>query len=76
MCPCPFCTTVAILLCPLLLFKRTRKWLKAKIKRHHSACDVCQKAEHEQNMSHHTPCHCNACQKKQKKSKIQKGKKK
>ena len=74
MCPCPFCATVAILLCPLLLFKGTRKWLKAKIKRHHSACEVCQKAEHEQNMSHHTPCHCKACQKKSKK--LKKGKKK
>lgn len=62
MCPCPFCTTVAILLCPLLLFPATRKWLKSKIKKHHCGCDVCQKAEHQQHLADHTPCHCQACQ--------------
>ena len=62
MCPCPFCTTVAILLCPLLLFPATRKWLKSKIKKHHCGCDVCQKAEHKQHLADHTPCHCQACQ--------------
>ena len=64
MCPCPFCTTVAILLCPLLLFPATRKWLKSKIKKHHCGCDVCQKAEHEQHLQNHTPCHCRVCQEK------------
>ena len=62
MCPCPFCATVAILLCPLLLFKRTRAWLKSKISRHHHSCQVCQNAEHEQHRHDHTPCHCNACE--------------
>ena len=62
MCPCPFCTTIAILLCPLLLFKGSRKWLKSKIKRHHGSCETCQKAEHRQHLADHTPCHCNACQ--------------
>ena len=62
MCPCPFCTTIAILFCPLLLFKRSRKWLKSKIiNRHHRSCEVCQHAEHEQHMHDHTPCHCRAC---------------
>jgi len=74
MCPCPFCTAIAILLCPLLLFKGTRKWLKAKIKHHHSGCEVCQQAEHEQHLHDHTPCHCNACRMHQKKP--PKGKKK
>ena len=62
MCPCPFCASLAILLCPLLLFKRTRKWLQNKICHHHENCDRCQHAEHEQHMHDHTPCHCKVCQ--------------
>ena len=62
MCPCPFCTTVAILLCPLLLFKCTREWLKAKLNIHHRGCERCQQAEHAQHMRDHTPCHCAACE--------------
>ena len=64
MCPCPFCAGLVILLSPLLLFPATRNWLKSKVNRHHCGCETCQKAEHEQNMSHHTPCHCQACLKK------------
>jgi len=62
MCPCPFCASILIFLCPLLLFPKTRKWLKSKIKKHHCACDVCQQAEHEQHMQDHTPCHCVHCE--------------
>ena len=61
MCPCPFCTTVAILLCPLLLFPTTRKWLKSKLKHHHKYCECCQKAEHARHMQDHTPCSCQVC---------------
>ena len=61
MCPCPFCAGIALLLCPLLLFKKTRNWLKNKIKHHHSSCETCQKAEHEHHLKDHTPCCCNAC---------------
>ena len=72
MCPCPICTSIVILLCPLLLFKGTRTWLKSKIKKHHCACDVCQQAEHEQHRANHTPCSCRQCQKK--KRRVQKRK--
>lgn len=58
MCPCPFCTAVVILLAPLLLFKKSRVWLKNKVMCHHQSCEVCQHAEH---MKDHTPCHCAAC---------------
>ena len=75
MCPCPFCASILILLCPLLLFPKTRKWLKSKIKHHHSACEVCQHAEHEQHMHDHTPCHCNACQAQKVKKKVKHGRK-
>ena len=75
MCPCPFCTTVAILLCPLLLFPKTRKWLKSKIKRHHCSCDRCQTAEHNQHMKDHTPCSCQACKAKRKPRASRRGKK-
>lgn len=63
MCPCPFCTAVLILLAPLLLFKKSRNWLKSKIMGHHKACQVCQQAEHDGHMKDHTPCHCVACEK-------------
>ncbi len=67
MCPCPFCTAIAILLAPLLFFKPTRAWLKKKIKKHHGSCDVCQQAEHEMHLKEHTVCHCNACRAAEKK---------
>ncbi len=67
MCPCPFCTAIAILLAPLLFFKSTRAWLKKKIKKHHGSCDVCQQAEHETHLKAHTVCHCNACRAAEKK---------
>lgn len=61
MCPCPFCTAIAILLAPLLFFKPTRAWLKKKIKKHHGSCDVCQQAEHEMHLKEHTSCSCRMC---------------
>lgn len=75
MCPCPFCTALAILLTPILFWKKGRKWLNAKIKKHHKNCDVCQKAEHEAHQKNHTPCTCKACHQKKIKSK-KKGRKK
>lgn len=67
MCPCPFCTALLILLSPLFLLKGPRKWVKAKIKRHHHACETCQEAEHTENARSHTKCTCTHCTKKGKK---------
>jgi len=61
MCPCPFCASIAILLCPLLLFKQSRKWLKSKILRHHKHCETCQQAEHERCQAEHIKCTCEHC---------------
>ena len=66
MCPCPFCASIALLLCPLLLFKRTRKWLKSKISRHHKHCETCQNAEHERCKAEHIKCTCERCKQKHK----------
>ena len=73
MCPCPFCTGVLLLLCPLLLFKKTRTWLKNKIKRHHKSCETCQHAEHEHCKAEHIKCTCEKCKKK---NKLKRGKRK
>ena len=67
MCPCPFCASIAILLCPLLLFKKSRTWLKNKIRRHHKHCETCQHAEHERCQEEHIPCTCEKCKHKRKK---------
>lgn len=72
MCPCPFCATVAVLLMPLLFWKKARKWLSAKIKKHHDNCDVCQKAEHQASLKNKTTCHCKACRAKKKSTKRKK----
>ena len=66
MCPCPFCTGLLILLCPFLLFKRSRNWLKNKVLKHHTGCCRCQHAEHESHQKDRTPCTCNSCCKKNK----------
>ena len=66
MCPCPFCTGVLLLLSPLLLFKKPRKWLKSKIQRHHKHCETCQQAEHIRCREEHIPCTCERCHHKSK----------
>ncbi len=76
MCPCPFCTAIALILAPLLLFKPTRTWLKKKVKRHHCHCDTCQQAEHQAHVADKTPCTCVACKANKKKSNVKKGKQK
>lgn len=76
MCPCPFCTLIAIILSPLLFWKKGRKWLQSKLKKHHKNCEVCQQAEHELHQRDHTPCSCRACHlKKTKATKTKKRKK-
>ena len=62
MCPCPICTSIALLLSPLLLFKGPRKWLKSKILKHHKHCKTCQDAEHEHCKAEHIKCTCEQCQ--------------
>ena len=66
MCPCPFCASIAILLSPLFLFKGPRKWLKAKILRHHKHCETCQQAEHNHCQAEHIKCTCEHCKHKRK----------
>ncbi len=67
MCPCPICTSIALLLCPLLLFKKPREWVKKKIRRHHIHCAECQQLEHKKCQAEHIRCTCQACKKKRKK---------
>lgn len=61
MCPCPVCTGLLILLCPLLLWKKPRQWLNKKINKHHKGCAACQKAEHHHCQQEHIPCTCEKC---------------
>ena len=64
MCPCPICTSIALLLCPLLLFKKPREWVKRRIRFHHTHCAECQQLEHEKCHQQHIKCTCEKCKRK------------